>query len=577
MAGKDLQMEENPDHFSLGGRLWLAAGLLAALGTIAMPVLNPDLFWHLSAGKYMKEFLRLPSADFLSWTEQGAPWADFEWLAQLLYYAVYSLAGKAGFFALKMVVLAATFPVFYAILSLNGLKRAAFFALPVWALALMANSDLRPENFSVLFFSILLWRLEAARLSGKIWPASPGVFLRLAAFFALWANLHAGFAYGLLLLAFYAAGGLADRKLWPSDGREPGWGPALAVPAAVAGSLLNPWGFKLYSILLQHAVQSGPMARYLAEWAPPSLANPWHWPFMVFFLISFSVLLKRFLKERSLPLAQLFTLGWLAFEASRHTRHIVFFSLAAAVYSFDSAARLWSPAALRRGGRFIFGLALVYLSLLVWPRYLALKINLGEEAAGAAAYLKANSRELGGRKLYNPWTWGGYLGWALNPEYLVFTDGRYIFHKYLEPVSAAMADQDAWGKFAVERGFELALFRRDYQLLPFQRAGRKGEGTTVIRPSYLLFMPDEKWALVYWDAFSVLFALRGKPAPAEFKIVRPDDFENVKLELCSGGLARKAAEAELELYRAAAAGAPSRKEADRFRTWLEGFPAACPR
>lgn len=121
-----------------------------------MPVLNPDLYWHLSAGKYIVQNLRLPSADFLSWTENGAPWTDFEWLAQLIYYGVHSLGGKAGFFALKLAVLAATFPVFYSILSLSGLKRAAFFALPVWGLALTANSDLRPENFSVLFFYMAL-------------------------------------------------------------------------------------------------------------------------------------------------------------------------------------------------------------------------------------------------------------------------------------------------------------------------------------------------------------------------------------------------------------------------------------
>jgi hypothetical protein len=390
--------------------------------------------------------------------------------------------------------------------------------------------------------------------------------------------LHAGFAYGLALLGTYAAGDRADRSLWPAAGEKSrGWGPALAVLAAFAGTLLNPWGFKLYYILLQHAVQAGDMSRYLAEWAPPSLTNAWHWPFMVFLLVSFSLLLKRFLKDRSLPLAHLLTLGGLAFEASRHTRHIVFFSMAAAVFSFDAAARLRDPAALRRRGRIIFGLALVYLALLVWPRYAAFKVNLGEEAAGAAAYLKANAGELGGRKLYNPWTWGGYLGWALNPEYKVFTDGRYLFHKYLEPVSAAMADQDTWEKFAVENGFELALFRRDRRLLPFEQAGRKGEKVTVLRPAYLVFMPKEKWALVYWDAFSVLFARRGRPVPAEFKIIRPDDFESVKLALCSGGLAKKAADAELESYYRAAAAAPSRKEAGNFRSWLGGFPAACGR
>ncbi len=49
------------------------------------------------------------------------------------------------------------------------------------------------------------------------------------------------------------------------------------------------------------------------------------------------------------------------------------------------------------------------------------------------------------------------------------------------------------------------------------------------------------------------------------------------LALCSGGLERKAVEAELARYYRAAAGAPSRKEADGFRNWLGGFPAACSR
>ena len=89
-------------------------------------------------------------------------------------------------------------------------------------------------------------------------------------------------------------------------------------------------------------------------------------------------------------------------------------------------------------------------------------------------------------------------------------------------------------------------------------------------------MPEEKWALVYWDAFSLLFARRGKPA-AEFKILRPGDLESVKLALCSGDLAKKAAEAELALYYKAAAGSRSRKEADNFAGWLAGFPGVCPR
>ncbi|OGR79381.1 MAG: hypothetical protein A2X32_01670 [Elusimicrobia bacterium GWC2_64_44] len=566
-------MEEGQE--SLSDKLWLWAGAVIALGALAMPVLNPDLWWHLSAGKYILHNLRLPAADFLSWTEAGAPWTDFEWLAQIIYYGVYALGGKAGFFLLKMLLLGATLPVFHSILKLNGLRGAAFFALPVWGLALMANADLRPENFSVLFFALLLLKLETARLKGG-WRASPGNLAGAAAFFALWANLHAGFPYGLLLLAAYCAGNFLERRAWPAAAEPPGLVSPVFLAAALAGTLLNPWGYKLYAILLAHAADAGALSRYLAEWAPPSLANPWHWPFMAFVLSSFGLLLLRFLRERRLPPAHFFVLAVLAFEAGRHTRHIVFFCMAAAVFAFDAAARLWEPERLLRRGRVLLGLAVVYLAVLVWPRYAAFKVNLGEEAAGAAAYLKVNAAQLGGRKIYNPWTWGGYLGWALNPDYKVFTDGRYLFHKYLVPVSAAMESQETWEQFAAQNGFELALFRRDYAMLPFERRAGKSS-LTILRPSYLLFMPEEKWALVYWDAFSVLFARRGSPLPRELKIVRAGDLESVKLDLCAGALTPKAAADELALYYKAAAGARSTGEADAFRGWLGGFPAACRR
>ncbi|MDA8131374.1 MAG: hypothetical protein M0011_07720 [Elusimicrobia bacterium] len=562
------------DGSGLKDKIWLSAGVLAAVGAVAMPVLNPDLYWHLSAGKYLTANLGLPSSDFLSWTEYGTGWTDFEWLAQLLYYAGYSLAGISGLFVLKMLLLSAVFPAFYLFLADAGLSWLAFFALPLWGLVVMPNSDLRPENFSVLFFAMLLLRLERARVSGRPWPSSPAGFIGLALFFALWANLHAGFAYGLLLLASYSAGAWADSRLWPSGPSAGGTAAGAGAAAAFIGSTLNPWGFGLYGILYRHAADSAALSRYLSEWAPPSLSNPWHWPFMALLAASLLLLLRRFLKERSLPLAQLLCLGWLALEASRHTRQIVFFGLAAVVFSLDSAVKLWEPGLLARRGKVLLVLCLAYLALLVWPRYLSFRSSIGAEASGAAAYLKSEASVLGGRRLYNPWTWGGYLGWALAPEYRVFTDGRYLFHKYLVPVSEAMRDQDAWDRFAAEKGFDIVIFRRDYSMLPYmQRAGKAS--VTVRRPSYLIFMPENKWALLYWDAFSVVFGRRGRPLPPEFRFLRPDDEESLKLALCSGTLKADAVSGELARYYAAAAGAHSTREADLFRLWLAGYPGAC--
>ena len=71
------------DRFS---KILLALGAALAASAFFLPVINPDLFWHLSAGRFMFDHGAVPRADFLSWTMAGRPWFDFEWLAQLIYY-----------------------------------------------------------------------------------------------------------------------------------------------------------------------------------------------------------------------------------------------------------------------------------------------------------------------------------------------------------------------------------------------------------------------------------------------------------------------------------------------------------
>ncbi len=70
-----------------------AAGALAAF---CLPIVNPDVFWHLSAGRWMAEHGGFPRADWLSATMAGRAWADFEWLAQLLWYGLERAFGMGG-------------------------------------------------------------------------------------------------------------------------------------------------------------------------------------------------------------------------------------------------------------------------------------------------------------------------------------------------------------------------------------------------------------------------------------------------------------------------------------------------
>jgi hypothetical protein len=211
---------------------WPAAIALAA-PVFLVPASNPDVFWHLSAGRWIIENGAFPREDFLSFTRSGAAWHDFEWLSQIIFYGVHSLAGLGGLWALKVGLLGAG-----AAILLRGLNPRW---LLVWAACMLARSDIRPELFSLILFSLLTTR-----------PLGTGA---TAGLFALWSNLHAGFLFALPLL-------------W----REP-----RRLAAAIGGSLINPYFWGPYQAALEHAGS----VRWISEWQPSSILNLYHWPFFV--------------------------------------------------------------------------------------------------------------------------------------------------------------------------------------------------------------------------------------------------------------------------------------------------------
>ena len=264
-------------------RSWLAAIALAA-PVFLVPASNPDLFWHLSAGKWIVENFSIPRADFLSFTRSGAPWHDFEWLAQVLYYGVYAGFGFAGLWLLKVALLAAAGALFVSAIPRE--RRPSW--LVAWAACMFVRADIRPELFSLLFFTLLTTR-----------TLSPAATL---ATFALWSNLHAGFLFGLPLL-------LTRPRL---------------LAAALAGSLCNPYGWGPYLVALQHADVA-----YITEWRPSNPLNPYHWPFFA--------LLALYLYGRKLAdWASLYALA-----ALRHARLALFFEARA----LPELARRFAPPA----------------------------------------------------------------------------------------------------------------------------------------------------------------------------------------------------------------------------------------
>jgi tetratricopeptide (TPR) repeat protein len=223
----------------------LVYALLAACHTLK----NFDLGWQLAAGRYIVETGRIPGHDIFSYTAAGKEWI-YPVGAQIFFYLLYRLGGYAALTVLGMAMCVST-----AALLLFGRQSTAdsrqpdVFRLFLVALAVPYLADRtgpRAEMFTTLLLPavlLIVWRYRRG--------VGNGLYL-LPFLFAIWANLHQGFLFGLAILALATAVELGRRIFVRS--RQPSaishLHPLLAVSAlSAAAVLLNPWGWRLYSSL----------------------------------------------------------------------------------------------------------------------------------------------------------------------------------------------------------------------------------------------------------------------------------------------------------------------------------------
>ncbi|MFH1725884.1 MAG: hypothetical protein ABII00_14845 [Elusimicrobiota bacterium] len=478
----------------------------AVLPVLLVPVANPDLFWHLKAAEQLLALGAVPRADFLSFTRFGEAWVDFEWLVQLLYYGVHRWTGFAGLLALKAALLAMAGALIWALADLHrvsgGTRRAM---LLFWAALSLGRSELKPELFSVILFTVELWILEGHRL-GHIAMSRPGAWAAASfAFFALWANLHAGFPAGWALLAAYLLG--AQRK---------GLAPlAFALAAGVAGTLINPYGWGIHGVFLEHARWVGVFSQYILEWKPPLLTNPYHWPQCLLLAAVPAALGARAWFAGRPPAAYLASAAMFGIPALLHSRQTAFLIPVGLLILVESAGKLREVLpgrrALRRSLAALWTAAcLAYVGWLALPEFR--EPRAFDEATFPTAACDFVDREMEvfrRRRLYNEWGWGGYLAHRFAPELRVFMDGRYIFHPLLAEVAAANASPRGWQALLDRHGIEWALMANRPQPLRLVAPGPEGRPRAVELPHLRLYMPDSRWVLVHRDPVALLYVRRG--------------------------------------------------------------------
>ena len=176
--------------------LWVGAGIYALFLLAGNRLLiDPDTMWQITVGQWIIDNSAVPETDVYSFTMRGQPWISTQWLAQVLYAKAYAAFGWSGPVVLAAGAISATFALLAKFLS-RRLSESTTLVFIAAALALTVPHLLaRPHVLALPVMVAWVGGMIAAadRRRAPSWWLLP--------LMALWANLHGGFVFGLVLIA----------------------------------------------------------------------------------------------------------------------------------------------------------------------------------------------------------------------------------------------------------------------------------------------------------------------------------------------------------------------------------------
>ena len=398
----------------------VVAPLTAIRGTVKLTQSDGDLSAHIRMGETILSTGHIPAHSLVSYTAASDYMVAHGWLSEI----VFALLFRAGGLPLLSMITGILVGITHGSIALFLRKRGAdprwAFLAALLSLALGSTHWLtRPHMFSIVGAALTLFLLESERRRRWLY------FLPL---YALWANLHGGWAYGLTMIGAFIAGDLAEayfspdeRSEWLRKAREN----SFALVVAILATFANPYGIRLHEEVF-FAVTSSSLANNIAEYLAPNFQDAGQWPFLLAVLGTIA----------------LFSLGtrriqfpWLAlilvslFFALRSFRNIALFGVTAWPLIALHAARSWprpkKPFPLfSEFARLDPGSRVGILAVPVMILMLITGLNRGSlaglqivpdrfspKAFPTEAVSRARAADLKGR-VFDAWGWGGYIMYA---------------------------------------------------------------------------------------------------------------------------------------------------------------------
>ncbi|HMJ88252.1 MAG TPA: hypothetical protein VK530_00465 [Candidatus Acidoferrum sp.] len=515
-------------------RIFFLAGLLVFCFCCALfRVCDVDVGYHIRTGEHILSGNGIPAVNTFSYTVPNEPWYLQQWMPATIYTLAHRMGGLPALTIFKALL--ATLLMF--LVYLNARDAAGKNSLwPLWVvtvavLALRVRFFERPDLFTSALFALVLW-LDWRHGNYRRWQ---WIFLPLL--MALWANTHAGWVYGLVLLGTLNAVEwieFAFPKLRGEPGEEsrPPFKTLLVRPLSILLSLIaavasvqviNPNGWKILTVPFTQFLSTF-WQSVILEYRPPTWANS-----KLLFVWLAAVVVLQFITWRSLRLRFLLPSAVFAYFAFSSQRSLSAFIIASAphvAFMLTKLPRIELPST-EKLSRALLPIAwAALLTFVVVPnRTYQFGVGLfhGFYPTEVFSVMRTN---MAPQNVFNDMRFGGPMLWSLYPKFKPFIDGRGDAYT-----------EEFWKReyLPVLRGDRWEEVFAKYQVTAALLANQGPTKIPALVPplAHRLFAhPD--WALVAYDDDTMLFLKRIEAnqaliARGEFKELWPGDWNLGKI------------------------------------------------
>jgi hypothetical protein len=484
--------------------------LIGVLFTFTPPM-DPDFGWHYKLGEYITQNKSIPTENLYSYSMPDYKWVDSYWIPQVILYKLYSnfgyiLAGLILSFIYCGAVLLITdkFPIkrnakIFAYLILTSLISITFVV------------SVRPMLYSTIFLLLEIYIL----LQKKNHYLLPFVFL-------IWANSHADFVPGLIILFGYTGYRIIFSKIklklefiknldffeltdYTQDTTKISKILFISVLSLLA-TLINPSGIHLWTTLLKEA--NPVQFKIINEWLPYFLdINDTQNFYNILIVIAFSAFLIAFvlITSKKFPLwltVLSIALFFISIRAKYFLRFFVITSIFQSSIFLQALIEKSIPIikdkyikafkiVMSVSGTLTFLSALVFfiqnISISLDIAYWSKQHKYPYQAVQKIKQLRPEGN------MFNTYDWGGYLIKTL-PEYKTYADGR-------------MASWNENGKYILEDFYKVYKEPEKNTAILNEILSKNNIGFVIDKKDSVLIKhltKTDQWKEVYSDETSIL-------------------------------------------------------------------------